>query len=69
MKTDPVEQTPEYLAIEEKLEREIKLRLLSVKRTRGYCHRYWEVKKKILKKHYGIDWKSPKELNPHIKFD
>ena len=68
MKTDPVEQTPEYLAIEKELEQEIKL-LLPVKRTRGHCYRYWEVKKKILKKNYGIDWKSPKELNPRIKFD
>ena len=69
MKTDPVEQTPEYLAIEEELEQEIRLQLQFVKRTRGYCYRYWEVKRKVLKKTYGIDWKSPKQLNPRIKFD
>ena len=24
---------------------------------------------RILKEHYGIEWKSPAKLNPHIMFD
>ena len=30
---------------------------------------YPGLKKEILKKDYGIDWKSPQELNPRIKFN
>jgi hypothetical protein len=35
----------------------------------GYCHKYWYYKKKYLKEIYGIDWKSPAELNPNTIFD
>ena len=35
----------------------------------GYCHSYWAAKKRILKEEYGIDWKSPSELNPGVLFD
>ena len=35
-KTDPVEQTAEYKAIEKELESKIKAELKGVKRTRGY---------------------------------
>ena len=35
----------------------------------GYCHYYWQAKKSILKEKYGVDWKSPAELNPGIRFD
>ena len=68
-KTDPVEQTSEYKAIEKELESKIKAELKGVKRTRGYCHRYWSVKAEILKNDYGIEWQSPAVLNPRVKFD
>ncbi len=35
----------------------------------GGCHKFWEIKKQILKKDYGIDWLSPSELNPFVMFD
>jgi len=35
----------------------------------GYCHVVWGVKKEILKEDYNIDWWTPAELNPHIKYD
>ena len=34
----------------------------------GICHRYWK-RKKVLLKGYGIDWKSPAEMNPDVRFD
>ncbi len=34
----------------------------------GTCHRYWWRKKELLKQN-GIDWKSPSEMNPDIRFD
>ena len=35
----------------------------------GYCHLFWEKKRKILKDRYGIEWRSPSELNPETDFD
>lgn len=35
----------------------------------GYCHAFWSRKKAILREEYGIEWKTPAELNPHITFD
>ena len=35
----------------------------------GYCHKYWAVKKRILKEEYGIDWLSPAEKESGVSFD
>ena len=35
----------------------------------GYCHFVWRYKKRILKEKYGIDWLTPAERNPNIRFD
>ena len=35
----------------------------------GFCHVLWQMQKKVLKRDYGINWKSPSELNPHILYD
>lgn len=35
----------------------------------GSCHRIWSVKKKLLKEEFGIDWKTPREMNPGTNFD
>ena len=35
----------------------------------GYCHLFWNTKKKVLHDQYGIDWKTPAEEYPHILFD
>ncbi len=36
---------------------------------RGICHAIWARKKQLLWELYGIDWKSPAELNPTTRFD
>lgn len=69
MKFDPIENTYEYKIIEKELEELIQKKIGSERRRFGYCHLYWATKKKILKEKYGIDWKSPAELNPRVKFD
>lgn len=54
------------------LEEEIDLELLKRgwnKNTFGGCHDYWEVKKYILKEHYGITWFTPPEENPEVCYD
>ena len=67
-KYDPIENSPEYKAIEEELHAKI-LEKLGGEINRGNAYMYSEIKKKILKKEYNINWKSPQELNPKIKFN
>ena len=35
----------------------------------GIYHHFWEVKKRILKDEYGIEWYTPQEEHPDIHFD
>ena len=35
----------------------------------GSCHIYWEMEQKILKEDYGVEWKSPAEMNPDNAYD
>lgn len=65
---DPIEDTPEYKAIKDELEEKIIARI-GRNRGMGYCHLYWGAKKRILKEDYGIEWKSPSELNPYVCYD
>ena len=56
----------------ESIEREVEAKIVAMIGEGGhlgYCHRYWALKKQILKREYGIDWKSPAELNPGVIFD
>ena len=65
---DPVELTKEYKAIKRKLEKKI-IAKIGRNNGKGYRFLYWAAKKEILKAEFGIDWKSPRELNPRAKFD
>lgn len=35
----------------------------------GYCHDFWNEKKKILKEEYNIEWFTPAECNPQNRYD
>jgi hypothetical protein len=35
----------------------------------GRCHGIWSRVKKIMKEEHGIDWYSPREMNPGVRFD
>lgn len=65
---DPVELTPEYLAIRYELEEKIDEALEHQRGYYDYCKEYWMVKKLILRSDYGIAWKSPAVLNPGVEF-
>ena len=72
IKYDPIEDTEEYKNILDELEEKVNsyMKLHSISNTGlGSCHRYWNIKKEILRRDYNIDWKSPAELNEHIIFD
>ena len=42
---------------------------LTMPQQMGFIRYFWEVKKKFLNETYGIDWKSPAELNPRVAYD
>ncbi len=55
--------------IEKELNRKIDEILKDERKLRGFCHLYWDTKKKILLEDYGITWYSPAECNPDIIYD
>ena len=67
-KYDPVEDTEQYQAIKDELETKI-LSKMGGQINRGNAHLYVLYKKEILLADYGIEWKSPQELNPQIRFN
>lgn len=73
---DKVEKTKEYKACVEETEKQAKiearkdmLELTGKEWGKGYCHMFWIAKKKILKEKFGIDWRTPAEMNPWIIYD
>lgn len=36
---------------------------------RGVVHVYWSELKRLMKEEYGVEWKSPAEKNPQIRYD
>nr|MDO8088033.1 hypothetical protein [Candidatus Sigynarchaeum springense] len=70
---DPIEDDPKVKAILPKVDKEaeklVKNRSKVKKGRMGYCHLFWSAKQEILRDKYGIDWKSPQEMNPGTKYD
>ncbi len=68
LKYDPIEDTPEFQAIKDEVERKVEARI-GKPDGMGYCHRYWHTKAQILRDEYGIIWRSPAIMNPRVMFD
>lgn len=79
-KHDPIEETEEYLAIRDELEKKLEVYRAQylMEQKKAYeeigimfpvSHRMWLEKKRILLEDYGIEWKTPGEMNPHIIYD
>lgn len=69
LKYDPVEDTIKYKMVIWIVELMLKIKFSSQNRRQlGFCYIYWETKKKYLKL-FGIRWRSPAEMNPHVQFD
>ncbi len=62
-KSDPVEQTEEYLAVIDEVEA-----LIDQHKTMDFCMEYWSLKAQFLGEK-GIYWRSPVLLNPGVMFD
>ncbi len=67
--TDPVENTDSFLAARYEVEDAVDLALeKSSDDTTPFCQKYWCEKKRILKERFSIEWRSPAEMNPNIRF-
>ena len=68
---DPIENDSRYAWMIQKAEKEAEAELAAagIASTLGYCHMLWPRQKRILKEKYGINWKTPAEMNPDILFD
>ena len=69
LKQDKKEQDPKFQKQFEEDTKAAEEECKEIKGQMGYCHAFWGAKKRILKEKYGINWKTPAEMNPHCKFD
>lgn len=69
LRTDPVEYSREWEKIYYDVEDELDRRLANVPRQMGFCFQYWAMKRELLMEKYGIDWRSPSQMNPRVMFD
>ena len=65
---DAVEYSDRYLLIEREMETLVRAETGEGDYL-GFCHLYWEVKKRVLWEKFGIEWHSPSDRNPGVIFD
>jgi hypothetical protein len=70
-KRDPQEEDPKLKSLIDAAGQEAHAKLAAegFHRKIGYCHLLWGTQKEILLEKYGIDWKSPSEMNRNTFFD
>ena len=68
---DPVESDPRHAEVFARIDGEVDALLADhpQRGAEGFCHVWWKTKKRLLEERYGIDWRSPAEMNPHVIFD
>jgi hypothetical protein len=66
---DFIEETEAYKEAKPVIEEIIKQNLGERYGRRGACNTIWPQRKQLLMEHYGIEWFTPKELNPGVCFD
>ncbi len=69
LKADPVEYTYRWEEIYYDVDDELKRRFANVRHHMGFCFMFWNAKRELLKEKYGIDWRSPAQMNPRVMFD
>ena len=68
LKFSPVERTALWEEIYYDVEVECDKELGDIPRGMGFCYGYWNTLQNVLAKR-GIEWRTPKELNPRVMFD
>lgn len=67
---DPAEDDPQLATVLLRARLEADAELAGVDQNdMGFCHLLWHTKQHILREKYGVEWRTPAELNPQITFD
>lgn len=66
--SDPVEWTAEFERVVDEADRRVEERLDGVPRQMGFCHTLWSARTEALAE-LGVEWRSPREMNPGVFFD
>jgi hypothetical protein len=71
MRYDPIEDDPVAgpLIVQAKAEAMKSKNVIEYDGHLGRCHEIWRTQKRILKEKYGIEWRTPPEMNPDWDFD
>ena len=64
---DPIEDDPAFRADLDAAAEAARLELIDhpMNGQNGFCHVFWASKKRILKERFGIDWRTPVEMDPY----
>jgi len=69
-RVDPAEDDPQLATVLLRATLEAELELIGENRNvMGFCHLFWQTKQRILRERYGVEWRTPAELNRQIIFD
>lgn len=68
LQLDPIEDDPAFSAVLLRASLEAQ-RVVGTGGDMGYCFAFWDCKKRILWKRYGVQWRDEAELNPGWEFD
>ena len=69
LKKDPIEYSEEYEAVIDKVEEEVSNKMGNQPYAMGMCFEIWHIKQTILAEKYGIEWRTPSQMNPRVMFD
>lgn len=69
LRKDPMEYTYKWENIYYDVEAKLEERFANAPRQMGFCFLYWNAKSELLAEEYGIEWRSPAQMNPHVMFD
>lgn len=69
LRKDRVEYTYKWENIYYDVEAKLEERFANAPRQMGFCFHFWSAKRELLAEEYGIEWRSPAQMNPHVMFD
>ena len=69
LKHDPIEWTARWEEIIDDADRKVFDALADTPRGMGFCHAYWHTRAEVLRRDYGLEWRSPAVINPRVLFD
>lgn len=69
-RVDPTEDDPQLATVLLRATLEVDAEMAGEDRNMmGFCNLFWRTKQRILRERYGVEWRTPVELNPQIIFD